>query len=300
MDSPILLNTTTTVSPGAMIEANDPTKLQNPFKTAMLLDEIRFFLPSLYAPSPQIPVNLRLSIQVDFRLGRVPLTNGPVSISCFAPNKNDQTRFSYAAGALTPYVWRLPRPLYLLPEEYLIPRVYHNPIFGTTGARDLEIMYVGRSLPADYPRPQVRHHPYVAQAPLLTAALPSSGDTLVQTSEADLVNPFDVPLKVQRFVGDFYNSVDFVNPGSAPTTDDWAGELTMMRAVDHRGGILVKDPTPFPSLISFPDRSWPVDTVLEPKGFFIFFLERNYSGLAGAACVTAPVFSMVGYRTERF
>lgn len=300
MDSPILLSTTTSAAPGAMIEANDPTRLQNPFKTAMLLDEIRFYLPNTYAPSAGPPSNVRLAMQVDFRLGRVPLTNGPVSITCFGKHINDSTRWGPPVESFTPCVWRLPRPLYLLPEEHLIPRVYHNPNYGTTGTRDLEIIYVGRSLPADFPRPDVRHHPYVAQAPLLTAICPTSGDTVVQTTEADLVNPFDVPLKVQRFVGDFYNSVDAVSLGSAPTTDDWAGELTLMRAVDHRGGILVKDPTPFSHLMNFTDRCWQVDTVLEPKGFFIFFIERNYAGKTGATVTTAPIFSMVGYRTERF
>lgn len=298
MNSPILLNATVSVSPGANSEISDPTRLQNPFRTPMLLDEIRFFPQTQTFSGLEVwQTLLRLALQVDLRLGRVPLTNGPVSISCFGKSLNDATRYlSLESGG--PFTYKLPKPLFLLPEEYLVPRVYHNPAFGTSEAQVLEVIYVGRSLPADFPRPQVRHIPWIAQAPKLDATITTSGDTIVQTTEADLVNPFDVPLKVQRFIGDFYNSVD--RAGNVGVTADVQGELTLMRAVDHEGGILVKDSTPFSHLFGYNDRSWTVNTVLAPKGFFIFFIERNYAGLSGDPVTTAPIFTMTGYRTERF
>lgn len=295
MRSPILLSATATVAPGAVAEF-ETTRLQNPFRTAMLIDEVRIFISGSTATTP-----ITYGLGLDLKLGRVPLTKDYVPIANFGRALNDdpdppgiligQTTMS----VLGPFTWRLPKPLYVPATEFLIPRIFNNPPYAASQTRTITIAYAGRSLDESERIPDVIDVPYVSywECPVQT----SGNQTPQQSTEADLVNPFNEPLTVQRFIGRCWGTgAQF--PGGATIGTPDVGFGVGVRAANSNGVIMVKDSTPFPTLFSLPDRSWTVNNLLAPKGFFLFYLDFDQFGEVQSADI-APIISMVGYRKVR-
>lgn len=269
MNSPIMLSTSVTV-PDAATRESEQTALTNPFRTAMLIDEIRLKLD--IEGSAYSNTNL-FRPRIQFHLGRMPLCN--TFIPCLALTK-------FLCGGI-PYLgqtvdrsflfidWKLPQPLYIPPTEYLIPRVYNAPISGATPLSvTVAIQYVGRSLPSDYERPQKMYIPWLANyTSPVTAYNVSAEET---TTESDIVNPFNEPVYVQRFIG---TTSDAYGANISPR-----GSLyTTTNAYDSFGNVLVRDRTPFSHLFTTMDKVWPAKSVLQPKGFYIFNTMRAFDGL---------------------
>lgn len=273
MDSPVLLNTAAiTLAANQHQEINDPTRLQNPFRTPMMLDEIRFVVTG----DAELT---RHYLQAKFRIGRIPLTKDYTPIVSFGKSLR---------AISTVISWRLPKPLYVPANEYVIPHIRNT----DSMSRTIQVVYAGRSLGETAPSPKSMFVPWVTsyQAPTASTAATDYGTDL--STEADIVNPFDVPLYVQRFIGRYLTA-------SADTTGEaWADYLnnTMIRAVNHEGTILVKDGTPFGNLFDFTTKVWPAGTILPPKGFFLFEVTRDFTSLTTNFRATAPIISMVGYR----
>lgn len=278
MNSPLLLSTgPLTFASGDYREIPDTTRLQNPFRTAMWIDEIRFNFSSDTA-SAVLPLQAR-GVRVGLHLGRMPLTNNPVSIDAFGRVLTQRTPIN---------TWRLPKPLYVPSGETIVPRIWNtslSPIDAT-----IEIVYVGRSIPKGEQEPKSIFVPYVAayNAPIVNVGDPYS---VVQSTEADLVNPFNETLHVQRFVGAYFAAGGLSLPGQNIYNN------TLIRAVDSEGTIMVKDATIFSSLFNFSTQVWNVNTRLKPKGFYLFEVARDLSAIPFVgADPTYPIISMVGYR----
>lgn len=274
MNSPILMSSgLLTLAANQQQEVSDPTRFQNPFRTPMFIDEIRFVMVGGWSQN---------FLQAKFRLGRTPLSRD------YTPIGNFGRSLRASARILT---WRLPKPLYVPANEYLVPHVRNT----YTSSQQIEVIYAGRSLAANAPVPKSIFVPWVAAYQPAGVTTPAgNGNTIVASSEADIVNPFDVSMYVQRFLGRYQTNVSLVaNQGEA------TGEFldnTYIRAVNHEGTILVKDSTPFGALFDYTTKAWPAGTVLPPKGFFLFEVERDFGSIASATQTTAPIISMVGYR----
>lgn len=272
MFSPVLLQGTVTVSPGIKQELPYGA-LQNPFKTAMLVDEVRFSYNELSGNSTNIVLQAEMSV------GRMQLTNGTVPLRSFGRALNYQdTRTDLC------FTWKLPKPLYLSAEELLVISVYFLPGYLVT-QRTVTVVVAGRSLPSNFPPPAVVHYPWV------TTYIPpyiSSADSLDTSQESQLCNPFNEELHVQRFTARYDN---MTNSG----TDEYSNiteEFTTVRAIDSFGNILVRDPTPLFHLMQAPTRSWTVNARLASKGFYLFTVERFWAAIAAAGSVA---ISMVGH-----
>src|SRR5258708_39811640 len=116
--TPIILAATTPNfgADNASVRIPDLTFLQNPHRTAMLIDEIRFHATANAEAA-------LLSTRCQFRIGRNELTNGWVPLQMFGKsiNPNDCTNTSGATNPLIVASWKLPRPLYVPAGEVLIP-----------------------------------------------------------------------------------------------------------------------------------------------------------------------------------
>lgn len=301
--SPILLQTQILVQPGGSMGVADPTKLENPFQGPMWLDEIRFTITdrSQAAQWASLRVNFKIS-------DGTPLTHGFVPISTLG--KVLQESIGGIAGGTGPttettlqhFIWKLPKPLYIAPREYLQPVMYFDPFSGAV-PMTVTICYACRPVPAGTPPPKTVCLPWVAfyQPPYLTT--PGATDAFEHSTPADIFNPFQQDLHVQRFVGrlliqnatqDGYNNMG-INSANVNLVTGNPTTGTFVSGQDSFNNILIRDPTPFAHLFDFLDRSWTVNCVLPPQGFYQFNVDRLWSAYSQALTATVAI-AMISWR----
>lgn len=306
--SPILLQTQIVVQPGGSMGVADPTRLENPFQGPMWLDEIRFTItdPSQACFWSSLRVELKMSGD------GTPLTRGFVPISTLGKVLQESIP-GIASGtgptseaSLQHFIWKLPKPLYLAAREYLLPTMYFVPFSGATTPVTVTICYACRPVAAGTPTPTKIHLPWVAfyQSSFLTT--PGAADTFEHSGPSDIFNPFQQDLHVQRFVGrlmvqaatgtgeDGYitmgiNSANVNLVTGSPTTG------TFVSGQDSFNNILIRDATPFADVFDFLDRSWTVNAILPPQGFYQFNIDRLWSAYT-QALTAAVAIAMVSYR----
>lgn len=300
----ILLEATTpSLNANAEFGVTDESRLKNPHGTPILIDEIRFNVqPANAAGSADRHVAGDLRVQL--KLGRVPLTNGfvPIWSLCLGVNQTfganaEQVVQQSGDRAVAPslYTWHLPKPLYVPTGGYLDP-LFQNAAVHFNTAKTCRIVYAGRVLSADAPIPEKIHVPWATA--FVGASKAAGTDTTEQSREHHLVNPFDVPLKVQRFIGRLAQVIGSFAEAPSAGAVDAALQLATIRMVDSGGRIVIRDPTPFNHVFSIKDRAWTVNAVLPPRGFYVAYFDERYSSLSGNAI---QVFlSMIGHRTVPF
>jgi hypothetical protein len=289
--------------------------------------------------NPIVVVPLRWSqLYVKLYLGNIPITNGAVPLSLLCKQLNDSAvpGSNPAAPALpivpteqgTPvtynvYTWKLPKPLFIPARDFLRPVIYYAP--SPTSLLPLtpvavNIIYSCRPLAKGTPTPKKLQIPWATYyAPPMMDSI--SGGVLVdqtdQSTPSDLYNPFEQELHVQRFVGRFLNYQ--VGADLDPTDNNFgdvkgvmafADELvdfsnnvplsgTFVSAQDSMNNILIRDPTPFTHVFDVLDRSWTVNCILPPKGFYLFTIDRLWGHLGTEfnyrAAATVGI-GMIGWR----
>lgn len=323
---PMLLSSQVTLLPGATKEAPE-VRMVNPLNTAMLIDEIRFKTPPISASGLGISAyNPLLNIRCALRMGRVALTNNPVPIGNFGRVTLEDTSTGTVGGVgnyvnslgspqafiTTHSTWKLPKPLYVPRGEFLVPKITYDTRFLKTltsfnpsqfDSLTIDVSFAGRSLPPNFPVPKSIAVPWVTSFDVDLLALTAGNSDTTISNQTQLVNPFDKPMFVQRFIGrsllhgngeeaSLYAPFELGDgfPGSAA-----AWTMTTVRAVDSLNNILVRDPTPFGHLFQFLSRSWNVNAHLPSQGFYIMTVDRNYTSTI-ASTYLAHAISMVGYR----
>lgn len=231
-----------------------PLHIYNPNKTAMLIDQIRFS----FRDQNVIPTRYYTAIAVEVLLGSIPLTNKHVTLGALAPRYIGYTTEignedgPQGDGSLT---WHFPKPLYVPPLVQLAINVRRQEAYpGESGQPTIEAMpisVVGRSLPDDYPIPSTIEVPWVTETKTNTTS------TSFVSTDSDLVNSNNVPLKVTQFVG-----INFNEFGDGPTD----AFLTVQMSLSN-GTMLIRDAIPF--FLAFPaDRGiLEVNAKLQPGEF---------------------------------
>lgn len=284
---------------GGAMGLADTTRLENPFQAPMWIDEIRFRIPGGNTVEWS-------SISIELKLGNLSLTRSNVPIGLFGKVLTDQN-FDSDSGTQYEYTWKLPKPLFIPARELLRPTVYFQAYAGAT-SRTVTILYVCRPLPRDYPTPKNLQVPWVSyfQPPNLT--LPSaSADRSDASTPSDLYNPWDQDLHVQRFIGRLLprnvasemQNLMSLDSAKVDLTTGLVTTGTLVSAQDSMNNILIRDPTPFGHVFDFIDRSWTVNCILPPKGFYLFTVDRLWSNYA-AALTASVCIGMVGWREVRF
>ena len=302
MISPLLLQAQ--ISPpagGGSFGLADTTRLENPFQAPMWLDEIRFRIPSSSGTASAAAWS---SLFVELKLGNLSLTKGFVPISLFGKELNDS---SYAVGqGVAVFTWKLPKPLFIPARELLRPTIYYEPFSGAP-SKTVTIIYCCRPLPRGTPTPKTLQLPWVSFFKPVYMTCPNATDRTDQSTPADIYNPFDQDLHVQRFVGRWMGQnissegVEFMSLASANVnlTTGLVTTGTLVSAQDSMNNILIRDRTPFAHLFDVLDRAWTVNCILPPKGFYLFTVDRLWSAY-GATLVATVGISMVGWREVPF
>jgi len=265
----------------------------------MWLDEIRFRLTESGGQGWS-------SLNVELKLGNLSLTNGFHPISLLGKALNDGLYGERGASDGTPncFTWKLPKPLYIPARELLRPTIYYEPYSGAA-AQTVTIIYVCRPIPAGTPPPSVLQVPWATHFKPAYLTTPDAADTTDQSTPAHLYNPHDEELHVQRFIGrlmrrNLGEDDDYMGLASAHVnlTTGLVTSGTLVSAQDSFNNILIRDRTPFAHVFSILDRSWTVNCVLPPKGFYLFTVDRLWNAYpAGDGAITATVgISMVGWR----
>lgn len=236
--------------------AVNPGQLINPNREAMLVDEFRFSFLDGTDDGNGTGVDMT-SVLINLTFGATPLTNGFIPVRSFMPI---YSQYPYD-GTIA---WRLARPLYVPPDVQIgaffqrkLPFTSWNggtPGINTTTPFGFSI--AGRSMPAGMEIPKKIYVPWACATSVYSEVVPFiSGD-------ADLSNPFDVPLNVDYLTGFQQNEDAVVIP--TPVT---------FQATLSNGKVLARDPIPFFALFQ-PDRpTVRMRALLQPKEFISVVLD---------------------------
>lgn len=267
---PIIMDASVTVPRTTIVQLNDESRLRTPCRRGMLLDEIRIIPPE----------HTDNNAMVKFRFRNWDLTNDWVSMGFLGPRMTSLTTY----GSLYHVNWRLPKPLYVPPGEYVIPSI-NNPS-GVATSYLFRIAYLGRELPDEEPIPDEVTLPFIGN---YTALAGTDGQVYQDESKSNqLCNPFSEPLYVYRMMG----GTRSIGRSFIDTTT--YRELLKVSIMNSRGDTIVRDPTPFQHL--FPQRGpgWLVKTVLQSSEYWRVKLYSEAAGSTGA-----PEVNMFGYHTVK-
>lgn len=234
-------------------------------------------------------------IAVKMELGQYPITNGYVPVWSLGRSEQwiDEDQGTVAlptvVGFLTVntpvgtalcanqnYLWRLPRPLFVPAGSVVTPTFQHRGLF--TESIDVNISYICRSLPIGY-EPKKILVPYASS--FITPnfdldSIATSGDTEQSDStETDLINPFDTELYLQRFTGRsfVYNngSPEQTAEGAFTPVSAYIDAATTVRMADSHGRPIIPFYTPFRTAFAGVTRSWEMDAghMLDPQSYYL-------------------------------
>lgn len=278
---PILLTTTVPVPAGDVREPPDKYALQPAFNEALLLDEIRFDYLQFYdySTSPgeggAFPWN---DIRVELTMGgSVSFTYQPVPLAALNTSPNPYL-FRYGYNSV---VFRLPKPLYLNPGDMFVPR-FHN---RTQRNIEIQVTYAARRTPV---RPSENWYPYITS--YTTAQFPMTASTdsfLFESTPSDLVNPYDVPLLVDRLVGYIGGPGPLSESGTS--IYDYVGEYLNVRLFDSNERPIVRDLTPFNALFNLQSRAWQMKAILHPHEYYI--AQLSYENNAAQYVVNTSIYN---------
>ena len=191
----------------------------------------------------------------------------------------------------TEYCWHLPCPIWVPSGAVLVPQFFHR---GTvTTPADVSVSYIARALPVGTPVPTKMRLPYIGVYNAKTFTLFETDSD--QSTEKQLYNSTPEQLHLTKFVGriNYFGTTSSGTNASSEYEQQNAGStgdalvyfnLTM---IDSRGFPVVKNNTPFRNVFDQLTRTWDVDVVLDPGGYYI----ATINAAAGAEGSGAPAFT---------
>lgn len=311
---PILLRVSQTVQPNAEQETQS-LAMMNPSGEPM---EIRSFLFSAFQAEPSIQTlaNIGGMYSIALRVAGKPLTNGPIPMWNFGPaiSLGGETVFEQAPvggirnTSIASYRWMLDRPLYIPAGVSIEVSIRSTGSFSkpvTVGVT------ASGSVVPHKPKPSRVDVPWVCVYASKSFNWDEEGSDA--SPETQLINPFDVPLEVSRFVGRINQLTDyFAGDLSSNDTTEFIipsvlglyGQTFKVKMNDSSGNPVVRVATMFRNVFEAKNRSWELGVTLAPRQYYKIFLEKGV--LAGASLVAgikssraSVVVSMVGCRKEQ-
>lgn len=321
LGTPISLTASGTIKNGSVGGVNADA-LYSPYGLPMEIHEIKWMLSA--------PTNVVIGAGVgcSLEMGALKLTNGYPPINSFCKSLLMTSAVSIAgavrAGDLVDYsmnsangeeisttpsyanfVWRLHKPIFVPAGAVLLPKFQHRNLIPDDITA--QITYSGTTLPSHY-RPKKLTLPWVAS---WVADGVAYGTASTQISlESDLVNPWDEPLFVQRFVGRinysgnitsvppserFANAYDLPGNGLA----EMAGKYFTITMVHSSGANIIQSPTKFESVFYSGKRAWDVGVEIAPRSYFTVSMNKIADATASGATAALrfqPIIGMIGYR----
>lgn len=289
---PLLLSTRFTVAANSVASPSDDFALVPAFDEPLFLDEIRFnFVNKLTNTRPENDIRVELTLGGSQQLTHLPV---PLAALNTSPQPSNLTTGPTGVGASFIYTprngvtFRLPKPMYLNAGDFvdkLIPRI-HN---GTSSPITMTVSYACRRAQKGI-QPSEIWYPYIAsyRSPPFQLAY-DSVPFLFESSPNDLVNPFSVPVLVDRLVG-FIGSdaliLDDINGGYQ--NKGYVGELLNVRMLDTNGRPVVRDLTPINALFNLQHNAWQARGVIRPHEYYIAQISYDNNTAANIAIPLLP------------
>lgn len=313
LGTPISLTASGTIKNGSVGGVNADA-LVSPYGLPMEIHEIKWML------SAPTNVVIGAGMGCNLELGDFKITNGYVPINAFCrsilvtPFGGDFVDFSMSTfngeeiptvPSFASFVWRLQRPIFVPAGSVLLPKFQHQNLIPDDIS--IQITYSGVTLPATY-RPKKLVLPWVAY---WTADGVVYNAASVQLSlENDLVNPWDEPLHVQRFVGriNYSGNISSVPPSERFTMGlnatgnglaEMIGKYFTLQMTHSSGANIIQSPTKFESVFYSSRRAWDINVTIPPKSYFIVQMSKIADAIASgstAALRFQPIIGMVGFR----
>lgn len=261
--SPVLLSSSCDVLANNSAIPNSDA-LTYPFRKAVLIDEVAWTMRLASSTS----LNLGALVSSRMQIGQRYLMRDAVptwvlgTLMTLAQEQVVDTSLT-TPMAYSHYRWRFPKPLYVAAGSYL-SSVFSRGNDGF-GSINVQVSYRGRTVSPGQPVPDVIDVPYAA---IFTTTL---GNLFEQSNEADLFNPFDVPIQVQRLTGrvlSFVSATSAVLSRSSTPTPNTAGTTPTVLIDDSWGGKMVNDQTGPSDIFDLNRTAWTVDTLMPPKGIY--------------------------------
>ncbi len=285
---PLLVTATGTVTPRSTGGVN-AIALKNSSNAPIEIHRIAFTISATSDAASQFnPQNLGVKLD----LGSIALTNGFVPAANFGPRQIVEASGATDTGIYTSQViWKLGRPLFIPPGGALVPTFEHR----ARGiiSMDVRADYSGQKMPVGY-KPKKVFLPYVSS--YVSSVFDASESGSDMSSETDILNPFNEPIFIERFVG----RVSVFTNESQVDLDNLVlpiGSYTI-RMVDSRGHRIVRDPAVFGQVFWNPLRTWELGgkVQLDSGAHVIVELFKTSLGLTENTVFTQAAVSLVGWR----
>lgn len=274
-----------TLSAGLTIQPNDHSEpqtdaLKNPTADIISIYEIKWTLSMPLADHVSGIVLTGAAVNVGLTYRDLRLTNVPIPLlfmgrSEHALPENSPAFFGpngYYSGTASGLL-RLDRPIYLGPNEAIVPTFSHRGLFPLPITVQFGVS--GKIIKA---APQKRWLPFMAS---WTSKQLNTSNAYVLTdssSERDLINSTKGPIEVARFTGriDHYMQSTgagiyaIESPNYVAQPFPWLGGQDLkLQMRDSRGYSTVRVPTPFRTVFPAPTRSWECPHVLPEGTYYI-------------------------------
>lgn len=288
------------LSASGTIVANSPggvnqDALRCPFELPIEVSEIKFQLRSSERFSGSA-VGVRLA------MGGHDLTNGYVPV--FMLGRSDYLRVEYnnnssADPLVREFSWKLPRPMYVPPTLSVEAQFQHRGLINSDIVSTVSIS--GKVVPKFRGTPHVIQLPWAACYASKGFVTPGSLDS-DQSRETDLVNPFDVPVRLQRMVGrvNFFNTTLGYNADWEVSNTYFVTDDLTLRMTSSDGDQIVRTDSPFASVFSPVTRTWELDgAIMPPRSFWMAYLtQAANSGInaLNVPIINTALISIVGHR----
>ena len=282
-EAPLLLSSTVSLAENSTGNSNSQ-QLQPEHRQGMWIDSINWLvtgsggtLSGIAATGTALPG----LVAVKMSLGRMEISHKFIPLWSYCTDLQfiTQSLFSqsdYPSDPAEPHQqyammrWKLPKPLYVPAGMQLTTDVARG-ADGCGGEISITTSYVGRFANVNDPPPKSITVRYVSA---WTSNWDTASVTTQQSGELDLVNPFLVPLQVQRFTGRLLQTNQagvtgetFAINAILPST---AMQLTMK---DSYGNNIVRDFTFFGEVFDTLRRAWTFHKTLLAKERYYVFLQ---------------------------
>jgi hypothetical protein len=305
---PLLLSTRFPVPANSVASPPDEVALIPAFNEPLFLDEIRFnYISQTSGTRPENDVRVELTMGGSQQLTHLPV---PLAALNTSPQPNNLTTGPTLAGAGVLYTpengvtFRLPKPMYLgagNTVDRLIPRIHNN----TNTAITMSVSYACRRAEKGI-EPEENWYPFIASYRTPQFQLDSAtAPFLFESSPNDLVNPYSVPLLVDRLVG--FIGTDSALPAGGYNSRVYVGELINVRLLDTNGRPVVRDLTIFNGLFNLQTNSWQARGIIRPHEYYIAQISYDNNtaanllipGILGTPITTANIVLIGSRRADK-
>lgn len=294
---PLLLSAVGVLASGSAGSFNSKA-LANPLAIPIELLAIRW---EIQESSSTSTVN-GLSVGCQLQYGPLPMTNGMVPVWSFGRMYNQTEDADSGSINYHQYQWKLPRPMLIPPGGLVEPKFQH---FGLVH-EDLTIRISYFCRTAKSAKPKTIFVPFVASYVSTAFNLVNTAQT-DNSTETDLLNSLEVPIRIERFVGRInpYSLDSFGEITNDETSDlsaDAGGNFLTLGMIDSDGYQAVETDTLFFDFFNPQTRCWDVAHIMRPGAYYI--VNESYSpdfnqstrGEHGVASFMKTAISMIGGR----